>query len=216
MSPDTILLSTKFLSALFVYILLITVSLPILDRVHARLENSVLQWKWDHIAIPLAQAAMVMVFILMAYPVIYGIEEAPEISTLLAKDDLRINHLINLIFVISLLFPLIPLLGNWHELVLPLQGIAASMMIFSWLASGLGVTQFSYWPGWEVVSACLALGVTTHWLAVQISQLIGHKLDKEFNVLDSGELFARGLILLFQCPVILIFSTSLGKQLPVT
>ncbi len=156
---------------------------------------------------------MLMVFILMAYPVIYGIEQAPSLSILLSEDDLRINYLINLIFIVSLLFPLIPILGNWHELVLPLQGIAASMMIFSWLVSGLGVSEYSFWPGWEVVLGCLALGVFTHWLGVQISQLIGHKLDKAFNVIDSGELFARGLILLFQSPVILIFSTSLGRQL---
>jgi hypothetical protein len=216
MPLGNIFLSPRFLIALAVYILLIAVSLPLLDRVHARLENSVLQWKWDNIAIPLAQAAILMAFILMAYPVIYGIEQAPAISALLSEDDLRINHLINLIFIVSLLFPLIPVLGNWHELVLPFQGIAASMMIFSWLASGLGVSQYSFWPGWEVVSGCLALGVVAHWFGVQVSQLIGHKLDNIFNVLDSGELFARGLILLFQSPVILIFSTSLGKQLSVT
>lgn len=213
MGLSTIFFSTKFMIALAIYTMLITVCLPLLDRVHAKLNHSILQWKWDHIAIPLAQAAMIMVFILLAYPVIYGIENAPAILSLLSQDDLRINHLINLIFIISLLFPLIPVLGEWHELVIPLQGITASVLIFSWLAPGLGYTQYSYWPGWEIVVACLALAVVAHWLGVQISLLIGHKLDQKFNVLDSGELFSRGLIMLFQSPVLLLFSASLGKQL---
>ena len=213
MSLSTIFFSVKFLTALTSYAILITVFLPLLARVHAKLEHSALQWKWEHIAIPLAQAAMMMVFILLAYPVVYGIEYAPEISILLSQDDLRINHLVNLIFLVSLLFPLIPVLGNWHELVLPLQGIAASVLIFSWLAHGYGLTEFSYWPGWEIVIACMVLGVLAHWLGVQISQFIGHKLDQAFNVLDSGELFSRGIILLLQSPVILLFSSSLGKQL---
>jgi hypothetical protein len=213
MSISTIFFSVKFLTALAVYAILITIFLPLQARVYEKLEHSALQWKWEHIAIPLAQAAMMMVFILLAYPVIYGIENAPEISILLSQDDLRIDYLVNLIFMVSLLFPLIPVLGHWHELVLPLQGIAASALIFSWLAQGVGLTEFSYWPGWEIVIACLFLGVFTHWVGVKISQFVGHKLDEAFNVLHSGELFSRGLILLLQSPVILLFSCSLGKQL---
>jgi hypothetical protein len=213
MSIIEILLSAKFLVALIIYAVLIAIFLPILDRVHDRLESHFLHWKWDHIAMPLAQVVMLILFILIAYPVIFAIEDAPSIFSLLSRDGLRINYLVNLLFVISLFFPLVPVIGNWHELILPVQGIVASMMIFSWLAASLNITQYSYWPGWEVIVWCIIMGIITHWSAVYLAHTIGHKLDKTFNVLDSGELFSRGLILLMQSPVILIFSSGLGKQL---
>jgi hypothetical protein len=213
MSVLEIVFSARFLAALSIYGILIAVILPYLDRIHDRLEHPVLQWKWDHIAMPLLQVVLLLLFILMAYPVIFGIPEAPPLSALLARDELRINYLVNLLFVVSLFFPLIPVAGNWHELILPLQGIAASMMIFSWLAASLGVARYNFWPGWYVVLFCLAFGVISRWLAAYIAMMVGNKLDKAFNVLDSGELFSRGLILLMQSPVILAFSSGLGKQL---
>jgi hypothetical protein len=213
MSIFGIILSEKFLVALAIYGVLITIIFPLSNYIYHRLQNSFLEWMWDHIAMPLIQAGMLMFFILLTYPVIFGLEYAPSISSLLSQDDLRINHLVNLLFIISLLFPVVPVIGKWNEMILPVQGIAGSMMIFSWMASSLGVTHYSYWPGWDVVLYCMILGVVTHWFAILIAHLIGHKIDTSYNVLGSGELFSRGLILLMQSPVILMFSAGLGKQL---
>ncbi|MGK0298741.1 MAG: hypothetical protein ACI9XC_002364 [Gammaproteobacteria bacterium] len=213
MSIFEIILSQQFLVALLIYGILIAIIFPLSEHVYRRLQNSVLEWMWDHIAMPLIQAGMLMFFVLLTYPVIFGIEHAPAISLLLSQDDLRINHLVNLLFIISLLFPLVPVVGNWNELILPVQGIAGSMMIFSWMVSSLGVTQYSYWPGWDVMLYCMVLGVITHWLAILVAHFIGNKIDKFYNVLGSGELFSRGLILLLQSPVILLFSAGLGRQL---
>jgi hypothetical protein len=205
--------SQQFLIAFIIYAVLIAILFPLSARIHDRLENTILQWKWNHIAMPLFQAALLMIFILLTYPLIFGVEQAPSITSLLSQDDLRINYLVNLLFIISLIFPFIPVIGNLQELILPMQGIAASMMIFSWLALSLGVTEYSFWPGWDVIFYCMIIGVLTHWLAIYIAHLIGHRIDQHYNVIGSGELFSRGLILLMQCPVVLIFSAGLGKQL---
>ncbi len=87
------------------------------------------------------------------------------------------------------------------------------MMIFSWLAQNMSITEYSFWPGWEVIFACLLFGIFTHWLASHIAANIGQWVDKRFNVLDSGDLLADGLILIMQSPVILIYSSGLGSQL---
>jgi hypothetical protein len=213
MSIIEILLSADFLTALFIYVLVITISLPLLEKIHASLKHPFLEWQWDHVVIPLYRAAMMILFLLLAYPVIFAVEEAPAISALLSENDLRLDYLINLLFVVSLFFPLLPVIGNWHELILPLQGILASMMIFSWLAQNLSVTDYSFWPGWEVIMACLFFGILTHWAASHIASYIGQRLDRRFNVLDSGDLLAGGLILIMQSPVILIYSVGLGSQL---
>ena len=208
-----IIVSGKFIVALFIYGVSVALLYPFMDRIYDRLEHPLLQWNWDHIAMPLFEVALMVLFIILAYPVIFGVQDAPSIISLFSKDELRINYLVNLLFIISLLFPLIPIIGNWHELILPLQGIAASMMIFSWFTASESFADYSFWPGWEVIIYCIILGIITHWLAIKIALLIGNKLDQKFNVLDSGELFARGLVLIMQSPVILIYSAGLGRQL---
>ena len=207
------MLSGQFLTAVIVYGIAILIVLPLSVRIHARLKLHVLQWQWDHIAMPLLYVLLLILFIAMAYPLLFGIENAPSLGKLLGSGEIRMNKLVNLVFIISLLFPVIPVLGEWRELILPLQGIAATMMIFSWLTYDLGVKNVHYWPGLTNTALILAVAVLTHWLAIRLAGFIGHRFDTRFNVLDSGELFARCLILFMQSPAVLIFSTGLGKQL---
>ena len=213
MSVLEIILTVDFISALLIYILIITVSFPLLEKIHSKLEHPFLEWSWDHVIIPLFRAALMILFLSLAYPVIFAVQEAPAISAILFENEMRLDYLINTLFVVSLFFPLIPVLGNWHELILPLQGILASMMIFSWLAQSLSITDYNFWPGWEVILTCLLFGIITHWIASHIATWIGQRIDRHYNVLDSGELFANGLILIMQSPVILIYSAGLGSQL---
>lgn len=213
MSPIQIIFSADFMIAMLVYGIAIIICMPLFDRIHNSLNHSTLQWSWDHIGMPLLQAGLMVLFIVIAYPLIFGLKDAPSITSLIVQEELRLNHLINLIFILTLLFPLIPVIGTWGELVLPIQGIVACMLIFSWLADQRGLAQYSFWPGLEVIFYCLILAIITHWLAINLSRFIGHKFDETFNVTDSGELFSRSLVLFMQSPVILLFSTGLGKQL---
>ena len=213
MPVTRILLSADFLAALAAYTLLILAPLPALERIHARLEHPFLQWQWDHVAIPLYQAAAMVTFILIAYPALYGLADAPAIGELLFRDELRFNHLLNLVFAVSLLFPLLPVIGGWHGLIVPLQGVAASTMVFSWLAAGAGAPAYSLWPGWVYAGACLLLAFAAHRLALWLIRRLEQSFDRAFHVSGSGEVFSRALILLVQSPVILIYSIGLGRQL---
>ena len=144
---------------------------------------------------------------------IFGIKDAPSIFLLLSSGKLRINNLINLLFILTLLFPLIPVIGNWRELILPLQGIVASTIVFSWLAQALQVEHISYWPGFDIIVYVVLVAIATHWLALKITLHIGHKFDAVFNVTNSGSLFASCLIIFMQSPAILLVSRALGQQL---
>jgi hypothetical protein len=108
---------------------------------------------------------------------------------------------------------LIPVFGERRELILPLQGIAAVMMIFNWLTHELGVERISYWPGMQNIILILMVAIFSYWLAVRLAALAGHRFDERFNVLHSGALFSRCLILFMQSPALLIYSVGLGKQL---
>ena len=75
--------------------------------------------------------------------------------------------------------------------------------------------DINYWPGWQAATICLLLALATHRTAVYLSHHVGQRLDRAYNVTDSGDLFARILILLMQSPVILIYSQGIGQQLTV-
>jgi hypothetical protein len=213
MSVIQIILSGRVLLAALVYAAASISSIWIFDRVYRALDEEILSWAWVHIGMPLLRAALMLVFILLAYPTLFGLVEAPALGNLLASDPLRVNHLLNLLFIVTLLFPLVPVLGEWDELVLPVQGITASMLLFSWLAEATGAGNVHYWPGWESVAIMAGLAMVTHWLAMVLAGTAGEELNRSLNVENAGELLARALVLFLQYPVIVVFCHGLGKQL---
>jgi hypothetical protein len=213
MSVFHIILSTKFIIAIGVYAITIVLGLLCFNKIHSSLDHSILQWPWDNIGMPLFRAALMLVFILLAYPLIFAIADAPSLQTLLDTDERRVNYLVNLLFLITLLFPLVPVLGKWEELILPTQAIAASATLFSWLAAHQGITDIQYWPGLNTALYILVLAFVTHWLAVIAFQYLGEAIDEKFNVTNAGQLLSRALVLFMQSPAILIYCAALGRQL---
>jgi hypothetical protein len=213
MSIISIVFSTEFIIATASYAIIIMLALPCFDRIHRVLEHSILQWSWDKIGMPFLRAVLMLLFLLLAYPVIFAISDAPPVIALLDNDELRVNYLINLIFVVTLLFPLIPVLGKWEELILPAQAITASAMLFSWLAADLGFKNIQYWPGIITVISILVIAFLSHWLALAVSHFLGDAIDEKFSVEHAGHLLSRALVLFMQSPAILLYSAALGRQL---
>ncbi|MEX2524133.1 MAG: hypothetical protein WD750_04180 [Gammaproteobacteria bacterium] len=213
MSIIEIVVHPQMLTAAMIYAGLSLIGIVFFHRIHALLENSILFWKWEHIGMPLLRTALMLAFILIAYPILFGLTDAPPLIELFARDGMRLNYLFNLIFIVTLILPLTPVIGEWTELVLPLQGIAASLLLFSWLADAAGVEPVRYWPGWNTVFMVLILAMITHWLATALAKSLGGWLDRCFNVTHAGELVSRSLVLFLQYPVIVVFCQGLGKQL---
>jgi hypothetical protein len=213
MSIISIVFSTEFIIATASYAIIIMLALPCFDRIHRALEHSLLQWSWDKIGMPFLRAVLMLLFLLLAYPVIFAISDAPAVIALLDNDELRVNYLINLIFVVTLLFPLIPVLGKWEELILPAQAITASAMLFSWVAADLGFKNIHYWPDIITVISILVIAFVSHWLALAVSHYLGDAIDEKFSVEHTGHLLSRALVLFMQSPAILLYSAALGRQL---
>jgi hypothetical protein len=208
-----IVFSTEFIIATASYAFLIMPAILCFDRIHTALDHSSLQWAWDRIGMPLLRAGLMLLFILLAYPVIFAIDDVPPVTSLLDTNEPRLNYLVNLLFLVTLLFPVIPILGKWEELILPAQAICASAMLFSWLAADLGVKGVSYWPGINTLILIVLIAFITHWLAVTVSHYLGEAVDEKLNIRDSGLILSRALILFMQSPAILLFSVALGRQL---
>ena len=184
-------------------------------------EVEVTHWILKYILIPAARTLALASFILVAYPVLFGIEEAPIIIELLAAGHLRLTNLVNIIFLLSLVLPIIPIFSRWPALVLPIQGIIAATMVFNWLMEWFtekwmgshAANDIQYWPGWPIVISLLVLALLTHEIAKWVSHRLENKVDKAIDRDGSGKLIYRSVIMIMQAPVILIYTLSLGQQL---
>ena len=170
-------------------------------------------WIMEHTIIPAARALALVTFILVAYPVLFGVESAPAVKELLAVERLRLSNLVNVIFLLSLLLPLIPVFSRWPALLLPIQGIAAATMVFRWWAATQPQVDIHFWPGWSTVLSLFVLAFITHEIAKQLSHHLEKKVDAIIDRHGSGRLIYRTVVMMLQVPVILLYTLSLGQQL---
>jgi len=170
-------------------------------------------WLMEHVIIPAARALALVSFILVAYPVLFGVESALPVGELLAADQLRLTNLVNVVFLLSLLLPLIPVFSRWPALVLPIQGIAAATLVFHWWADTQPQVEIHFWPGATTVLGLLVFAFVTHEIAKQLSHQLEKRVDGIIEREGSGRLIYRTVVMVMQVPVILLYTLSLGQQL---
>ncbi len=169
-------------------------------------------WYVEHIWIPLARVLSLAIFIALAYPAMFGLNDPPSIISLLASDN-RVSTLVNTLFLTGLLLPLAPVIGSLHVLVLPVQGIAATLLVFSWLLPVFGTPPVDYWPDGKTLILLILFTMISHWPAVKVADTLGEKLDDWFNRDGFPAVLYQLGLLVFQAPIILSYSLYLGRQL---
>ncbi len=169
-------------------------------------------WLLAHSLLPAARALALVVFVLLAYPTLFGLAQAPSLGDLLATRG-RLTNLVNLSFVFSLLVPLLPLIGQRPALVLPLQGIAAASLLFHWLQAAVPAQSVAYWPGWGLLAGLLLLAYAGHAAARVLTRSIAQGLRGRFAAEELEELLYGSLLTALQAPVILLYTLHLGRQL---
>ncbi len=213
MTLTEILLSPQLVAALLGYAILSALEALASARLHARLDSGSGLWLWSHVYAPMLRAATLLLFIIVAYPTLYGLADAPSVSSLLSAGEGRFGHILGIIFVLTLVLPLLPVVGPVPALVLPVQGVVTAALLFRWLASSLEVRGVSYWPGAEVTLGIVALSVAAYWLAGHGARVIERLGQKQLDVADLGELAREALVLLLQAPAIVLYAMALGSQI---
>ncbi len=212
MSLTTALLHPQLLLALLIYAALSIALVWAAHRADAWLHhNALTAWLSEHVYLPLARAALLLLFIALAYPALYGLNEAPPLSTVMAGGEHRLSHLINLMFLLSLLLPLLPLIGTLPGVVLPLQGISAAALVFHWLDAGQG-TAVSLFPGWATAAVILLWIYLGQRLALAAAHRLGGWANARYEMQDLEKASYEALILACQAPAILIYTLALGRQ----
>ena len=193
----------------------IALAIPIiyfLEKLRETIETSlVLEWMYSHIGLPFARVLLVLVFILSAYPALYGVDSLPSLGNVLFEHSDRIHSLINWLFISSLVIPFIPMVGIIPALVIPIQSILATAMLFNWAVPDLN--KITLIPTLWVFILFIALSIVTHKIAKLFAEFIGNRFKNKVNKKDLTHLVYESSLLAFQVPAILVYGYYLGMQL---
>lgn len=179
---------------------------------HAVSDVGVTSWLMSHLIIPAARTLALVAFIITAYPVLFGFDSAQPIAEVLAGGEMRLTHLVNMVFFLSLLLPVIPVFSRWPALVLPIQGIAAATMVFRWWAATQASIEIQFTPAGSAIATMFVLAFITHEIAKQLSHHLEKHVDAALQREGSGKLIYRTVVMFMQVPVILMYTLSLGRQ----
>lgn len=211
-----ILLNGQLLMAMTIFGVLAAVE-PFLETwiERAFAGNPAALWSWGHLGVSLVRAALLVGFVYYAYPALFGLREAPSITTLLAADDARASAALGALYVFALLSPVLPIFYGHPEFVLPLQGMLATAFLFNWMTSYLLIPTISLWPGADF--ACVI--VLTSYLAHRIGRRIRTQLGDAINQASARQghdaLLTHVVTLQAQLPVIVIYAAGLGRQIAI-
>ncbi len=199
--------------AFIVYTVFIVVSLPVFETIHEKLEHSVLQYAWDKIGMPVLRTLLLLLFLFLVYPLNFGLSEAPTVTELLAARQGRFDFLFNIIFLITFIYPVIPVIGKADAFMIPLQGLIASALIFRWLCQQQGLGDYSLLPSSMSALIIVVIAAAGYLLARIIAQHAGAWLDNITNREGYRILVYQAVLMIMQSPIIFLFGHALGKQL---
>jgi len=204
-----VIISTRFFAATLIYSLLILLigwlDLWLEEKLH---DVQVSDWLVEHFGIPLLHALAMILFVTILYPELFSLDPLPSISELVRDGDGRIQHVMNWVFVIALLIPMIPIIGPRIEIILPIQGLVVVVILSRWLTQYLELNQVSMFPDGATLSVLLMTGIAGSYLTVYITQHLGRWSDRQFNVDHSGTLLYPMLALVMQTPTLALYARS--------
>jgi hypothetical protein len=205
-----VIFTTRFFAATLIYSLLTLLiswlDLWLEDKLH---DIPVSDWLAEHFGIPLLHVLAMIVFIILLYPVLFAIDPLPSIVQLISNGEGRIQHMMNWVFVIALLIPMIPLIGPRVEIILPVQGLVVLVILSRWLVQFLDYDQISLIPHGATLGAMLMTGLAGSYLTVVITQHLGRWSDEKFNVQHSGTLLYPILALVIQTPTLALYARGI-------
>ncbi|MCK5647707.1 MAG: hypothetical protein KAI22_02400 [Gammaproteobacteria bacterium] len=177
-------------------------------------------WIAKHIGTPFFHILLLIAFIYMSYPVLYGLEShsmngeriLPSLTQVLNSKSGQTMKMINILFIISVLLPLIPVVNRFLALILPLQAMAGSAVLYGWLSQITGI-EYSIFPGFKVMAMIVFFSFIAELLAKSIAAFLGVKLNTKYHTHDMGKVVHKSCLLIFQVPILLIYTLNITHPL---
>ena len=173
-------------------------------------------WIARHIGTPFFHVLLLVAFIYMSYPILYGFEShnsagesvVPGLTELLNAHSGQTMKLINILFVISVLLPLIPVIHRFLALILPLQAVAGSMVLYGWLADYSGL-EGPVFPGFHILALMVIFSILAELCAKALAIMFGSKLNTQYHTHDMEKVIHKSVLLILQVPILLLYTLNL-------
>lgn len=205
-----VIISTRFFAATLIYSLLILLIFWLDLWLEAKLHDvPVSDWLVEHFGIPLLHALAMILFVIILYPELFTIDPLPSVSELVRDGEGRVQHMMNWVFVIALLIPMIPVIGPRIEIILPVQGLIVLIILSRWLIQYSGSEQMSLFPSGATLGGMFLTGIVGSFLTVYLTQYLGQWSDRRFNVDHSGTLLYPMLALITQTPTLALYARGI-------
>jgi len=180
-------------------------------------------WIAKHIGTPFFHILLLIAFIYMSYPILYGLEShsilethsingeriLPSLTQLLNAKSGQTMKMVNTLFIISVLLPLIPVINHFLALILPLQAIAGSAVLYGWLSETIGI-EYSIFPDFIVIALIILFSFIAHLIAKSMARLLGGNLNSQYHTHDMEKVVHKSILLIFQVPILLIYTLNLS------
>jgi len=163
---------------------------------------------------PLLFSLSVVVFIYLTYPAGFGLTQATTFREVLDANHKNASSLINLVFILGFLLPIIPVIGKFPGTVVALQANMGNAFVFKWMTAQSNLQSVSLLPNPAPILLLLASFWLLHILATRISLVIGDFLDRSYHYSGFSQLLSPFISILLHGPFILTYTLSLGNQLP--
>ena len=160
-------------------------------------------WVLQHVGLPGARVACVMLFVALAWPGLYGLPDSESFGELM-RTDARLRDWFNLLFLAGLLLPLLPLSDRVSEFVLPLQGALAVALVFRWACIDQLGHALPAFPNAKTIAFVAIWALINRGLAGAL---------RRGRLTGRGEWITESLLLWMQLPVLLVYGRQLGAAL---
>ncbi|MCU7939003.1 MAG: hypothetical protein KZQ64_15405 [gamma proteobacterium symbiont of Bathyaustriella thionipta] len=175
-------------------------------------------WIAKHIGAPFFHVLLLVAFIYMSYPVLYGLHShhnsgesiLPSLTQLLNASDGQTMKLINTLFIVSVLLPLIPVINRFTSLILPLQAMTGSAVLYGWLANFTDI-NYSIFPGFKIVAIIILFSLIAEVAARALASLSAHSLKGPYHQSDTEKVIYKSILLIAQVPVLLIYTLNIAR-----
>ena len=167
-----------------------------------------------HLGKPLLFTFSVVLFIYLAYPASFGLAQTASLSNILEANRKTPNSLVNLVFILGFLLPIIPVLGKLPGTVVAIQAMVGNAAVFKWMTAQSTSQTVSLLPNPAPVALLLTVCWLLHVISTRISLTLGDLVDRSFNRNGFSYLFNPAINILLHSPFILAYTLSLGNQLP--
>lgn len=166
--------------------------------------DPVSHWLHEEVFHPLLRAVVLLLFMLLAYRGIYGLDSnAPGLGEIWNLD--LIVQGMNLLFMLPFIIALLPHTAMFTPLLVPLQSLALTAIVFHHLAAAME-TPVSLLPSAGLLPTLLLLIVATHFLVLWLARHLPANWQHQLRLYDLG-------LVVFQLPLFLVYGRVLGQQL---